>query len=168
MLWVYAGLDVLKTSQIAKEELPSNFIDLSKVSSESLVKAVTDYCNHHSTGHMYIGYLDPLLMLHPMEETLLRRGFTQCDMSVVVSNPYLLPLSWKNGTSYLRIIEGPVKNVSITKTDNNGGAPHVQDEVEHGRAPAQTSDKREPDKGGKKRSAPKGRKQKGQDKEEKS
>jgi hypothetical protein len=168
MLWVYSGLDVLKTSQIAKEELPPNFIDLSKVPSENLVKAVTDYCNHHSTGHMYIGYLDPLLMLHPMEETLLRRGFTQCDMSVVVSNPYLLPLSWKNGTSHLRVIEGPVKYVSIPEINNNGGAPHVQDEVEHGRASAQASNKREPDKGRKKRSAPKGGKQKRQDKEAKS
>ena len=168
MLWVYSGLDVLKTSQVAKEELPPNFIDLSKVSSENLVKAVTDYCNHHSTGHMYIGYLDPLLMLHPMEETLLRRGFTQCDMSVVVSNPYLLPLSWKNGTSHLRVIEGPVKYVSIPEINNNGGAPHVQDEVEHGRASAQTSNKRESDKGRKKRSAPKGGKQKRQDKEAKS
>jgi hypothetical protein len=168
MLWVYAGLDVLKTSQVAKEELPPNFIDLSKVPSENLVKAVTDYCNHHSTGHMYIGYLDPLLMLHPMEETLLRRGFTQCDMSVVVSNPYLLPLSWKNGTSHLRVIEGPVKYVSSPEINNNGGAPHVQDEVEHGRASAQASNKRESDKGRKKRSAPKGGKQKRQDKEEKS
>lgn len=168
MLWVYSGLDVLKTSQIAKEELPPNFIDLSKVPSENLVKAVTDYCNHHSTGHMYIGYLDPLLMLHPMEETLLRRGFTQCDMSVVVSNPYLLPLSWKNGTSHLRVIEGPVKYVSIPEINNNGGAPHVQDEVEHGRASAQASNKRESDKGRKKRSAPKGGKQKRQDKEAKS
>lgn len=168
MLWVYAGLDVLKTLQVAKEELPSNFIDLSKVPSENLVKAVTDYCNHHSTGHMYIGYLDPLLMLHPMEETLLRRGFTQCDISVIVSNPFLLPLSWKNGTCRLRVIEGPVKYVSIPKTDHNGGTSHVQDEGEHGRASTQTSDKREPDKGRKKRSAPKGRKQKGQDKEEKS
>jgi hypothetical protein len=168
MLWVYAGIDVLKTSNIAKDELPKNFIDLSKVPSENLVKAVTDYCNHHSTGHMYIGYLDPLLMLHPMEETLLRRGFTQCDMSVIVSNPFLLPLSWKNGTSHLRIIEGPVKNVSIPKTDHNGGTPHVQDEAEHGRAPTQTPDKRDADKGGKKRSAPQRRKQKGQDKEAKS
>jgi hypothetical protein len=168
MLWVYSGLDVLKTSQVAKEELPPNFIDLSKVPSENLVKAVTDYCNHHSTGHMYIGYLEPLLMLHPMEETLLRRGFTQCDMSVVVSNPYLLPLSWKNGTSHLRVIEGPVKYVSIPEINNNGGAPHVQDEVEHGRASAQASNKRESDKGRKKRSAPKGGKQKRQDKEAKS
>lgn len=167
MLWVYAGLDVLKASQVAKEELPSNFIDLSKVSSEHLVKAVSDYCNHHSTGHMYIGYLDPLLMLHPMEETLLRRGFTQCDMTIVVSNPYLLPLSWKNGTSHLRVIEGPVKYVSSPETNNHGGTPHIQNEVEHRRAFAQTPDKREPDKGRKKRSAPKGRKQKGQDKEKK-
>lgn len=167
MLWVYAGLDVLKTAQVAKEELPSNFIDLSKVSSENLVKAVTDYCNHHSTGHIYLGYLDPLLMLHPMEETQLRRGFERCSMSIVVSNPFLLPLSWKNGTSHLRVIEGPVKNVSSPETNNNGGTPHIQDEVEHRRAFAQTSIKRESDKGGKKRSPPKGRKQKGQDKEKK-
>jgi hypothetical protein len=168
MLWVYAGLDVLKTSNIAKEELPQNYLDLSKVFSENLGKAIIDYCNHHKTGHLYLGYLDPLLMLHPIEETLMRRGFEQCDMTIVVSNPLLLPLSWKNGTSHLRIVEGSVKHVSIAQVDNNGGSPHIQDEVKHRRAPAQTSDKRDADKGGKKRSAPKGRKQKGQDKEEKS
>jgi hypothetical protein len=168
MLWVYAGLDVIQTSKIAKEELPKNYLDLSKVYSENIGKAIIDYCNHHTTGHLYLGYLDPLLMLHPMEETLMRRGFMQCDMSIVVSNPHLLPISWKNGTSHLRVVEGPVKYVSISEINNNGSTSHVQHEIEHGGTSTQAPDKRDSDKGRKKRSAPKRGKQKGQNKETKS
>jgi hypothetical protein len=168
MLWVYAGLDVIETSKLARQELPQNYLDLSKVYSENLGKTIIDFCNHHETGHLYLGYIDPLLMLHPMEETIMRRGFAQCNVSIVVSNPYLLPLSWKNGTSYLKVLEGPVKHVSKSKIDNNGSSAHISYEVEHRRTSTQTSTKRESDKGRKKRSSPKRRKQEGQDKEKKS
>jgi hypothetical protein len=157
MLWVYAGLDVLHTFNVAKDSLPSNTIDLSKVEISNLPKAVQDYCNHNKAGHIFLGYLDPLLMMHPTEETLLRRGFTQCDMCVVVSNPYLLPLSWKNGTAYLKVVEPP--NADKTQTLDNGSTAHVHDETEHGRTPSHITDQSDTHKGRKKRSAPKGGKQ---------
>jgi hypothetical protein len=167
MLWVYAGIDILAAYKLAKEELPETSIDFSKIISDELPKAVTDYSDHHSSGHIFLGYIDPLLMLHPTDEAKLRRGFTQCTMSIVLSNPLILPLSWKNGTTRLRIIEGP-QNADRTKIIDDGSTTHVQPEVEHGRTSTQVADKRNTDKGGKEGSPPKRRKQKRQDKEEKS
>lgn len=167
MLWIYAGIDVLKAFKLAQSELPEKFIDLSKVTAEELPKSVRDVYDHHASAHIFLGYMDPLLMLHPTEETKLRKGFEKFDMSVVVSNPMILPLSWKNGTTRLRVIEGS-HHVSHTQTLDNGGPPLLQDEVRHGSAPTQTTDKRDTDKGRKKRSTAPRRKQKGQDKEAKS
>ena len=163
MLWVYAGLDILKTAHLARSELPAGFLDLSKVTTDSLPTAINDFCDHHKTGHIYIGYLDPLYMLHPMEETVMRRGFCQCDMSIVVSNPYILPLSWKNGTKHLRVVES-TKHVEIAKVIHDGSASHIRDEAEHGRATDTPSDKRDADKGGKAGGSPTRRKQARQDK----
>lgn len=167
MLWIYAGIDVLKAFKLAQSELPEKFIDLSKVTSEELSKSVRDVYDHHASGHIFLGYLDPLLMLHPTEETKLRKGFEKFDMSIVVSNPLILPLSWKNGTTRLRTIEGS-HHARHTETLNDGSTPLLQDEAGHGSAPTQATDKRDTDKGRKKRSTAPRRKQKGQDKEEKS
>jgi hypothetical protein len=161
MLWVYAGLNLLECIKHAKEDLPKHAVDLSKVNTEHLPKAIQDFCNHHETGHIFLGFLDPLLMLHPTEETLLRRGFTQCDMSVIVSNPCLLPLSWKNGCEKLRIYEAV--NAPNTETLHDGGSPHIQDESGYGRIVTQTPNQRDTYQSGKKRRSTKRGKQEGPD-----
>jgi len=130
MLWVFAGVDILETARIAEEYLPTGYLDLSKVVTADLPNAIRDYCDHHSGGHIYAGYLDPLLMLTPMEETRMRRGFTQCDMYIVVSNPLILPTSWKNGTKYIQVIESH-SHVGRSETLHHGGTAHVSNEVEH-------------------------------------
>lgn len=164
MLWVYAGLDLVQALQLARSELPPDALDLSKLSTESLPGAVADFCDHHASGHLFLGFLDPLLMLHPTEETRMRRGFVQCTVSIVVSNPYLLPFSWKNGIERLRVIETSVKHATVNaEVVHDGGAAHVQHEAEHGRAAAQTPDQRNADQGRKARRPAKGRKQAGQD-----
>ena len=167
MLWIYAGIHVLEAAKLAVSELPAHHIDISKVSLEDISKSVQDVYNHHPSGHIYLGYLDPLLMLHPTDEAKLRKGFEKFDMSVVVSNPLILPVSWKNGTSRLRVIEAPFNHANGTKTLNDGGAPHIQHEAEHRGASTQIADKRDTDKGGETGSAPKRRKQKRQNKETK-
>ncbi len=166
MLWIYAGINLIESTKLAREELPEGAIDLSKVMTEELPDAVKNIYNHHSSGHIFLGYVDPLLMLHPTDETKLRKGFEKFDMSVVVSNPLILPLSWKNGTSRLRIFETS-RDVDRAEVINNGSTPHIQHEVEHGRTPTQTPNKRSTDKGGKKGRPPTRRKQKGQDQEAK-
>lgn len=167
MLWIYAGLDILEAKKQALSELPTEHIDISKVSVEDLTKTMYDIYNHHVSGHIFIGYLDPLLMLHPTDETKLRKGFEKFDISIIVSNPIILPLSWKNGTSRMRIIETS-HHVDRTKVIDDGCSSHVQDETRHGPAPTQTPDQRNIDKSGETRSAPKRRKQKRQNKEEES
>ena len=167
MLWIYAGIDILKAFKTAQSELPEKYIDLSKISAEELSKSVGDVCDHHASGHIFLGFLDPLLMLHPTEETKLRKGFLKFDVSVVVSNPLILPLSWKNGTSRLRMIEGS-HHARHAEIIDNGGTPLIQHETGHGSAPTQTTDKRDTDKGRKKRSTAPRRKQKGQDQTTKS
>lgn len=133
MLWVYAGIDLISAKQRAIEDLPDKSIDFSKCPSDTLSGAVRDFCDHHRTGHIYLGYLDPLLMLHPIQETLLRRGFTHCNMSLIVSNPYLLPLSWKNGIEKLVIVNNGNRNdVISSKTLHNGSVTHVSYETGHG------------------------------------
>jgi hypothetical protein len=169
MLWIYAGIDILKAKEIAMRELPDQFIDISKISLEDLTKTMQDIYDHHSSGHVFVGYLDPLLMLHPTEEAKLRKCFEKFDMSIVVSNPLILPLSWKNGTSRLRIIESyHQENASKPEIIDNGSASHVQHEAKHGGASAQATDQRDTDKGGEKGSAPKRRKQKRQNQAPKS
>lgn len=168
MLWIYAGINLFEASKLAISELPAHHIDISKVSTDSISKSVQDVCDHHTTGHIYVGYLDPLLMLHPTDEAKLRKGFEKFDMTVVVSNPLILPVSWKNGTSRLRVIEDYQKNASNTQTFDNGSTPHIQHEIEYGRTFTQITDKRDTDKSGETRSPPKRRKQKRQNKETKS
>ena len=168
MLWIYAGIDLTSSVKLALEELPTGFIDLSKVTVEDLPKAVKDFCDHHLTGHIYLGFLDPLLMLHPTAEAQMRRGFEKCDMTIVVSNPLILPLSWKNGTRRLRIIETVPRNANNTKIIHDGCPSHIQPEIEYGRAITQIADKRDTDQSGKEGSAPKRRKQKRQDQTTKS
>ena len=163
MLWIYAGVDLFHAVRLAKEDLPTDAIDLSKVSVDELSKSVKDYCDHHTHGHIYLGFLDPLLMLHPTVEAQLRRGFEEYDMSVVVSNPRILPLSWKNGTNRLRIVESSSQYVDAAKVINDGGAPHAEPKAEHGRASPQVTTKRDADQSGKEGGAPKRRKQKRQD-----
>ena len=166
MLFVYAGMNIVHAFSDAKHSLPKHVVDLSNVCASDLVKAVHDFCNHNANGHIFLGFLEPLLMLHPTEETLMRRGFTKCDMTIVVSNPHLLPLSWKNGTKYLKVIEST--NVDQTKVIDDGSTPHVQHEVEHGRTSPQVADQRNSDQSGKTGCPPKRRKQARQDKAPKS
>jgi hypothetical protein len=104
MLWVYASTDIQKAYKRLIDELPASHIKLSDCMASELPAAVGDVCNHHTTAHISLGYLDPLLMLHPMEEARLRRGFEKCTLSIVVSNPYLLPLSWKNAIERLIVL----------------------------------------------------------------
>jgi hypothetical protein len=159
MLWVYASVDLLSAHKQALEELPSGYVDLRKLSSDMLSNAVRDFCDHHRTGHIYLGFLDPLLMLHPIQETLLRRGFQQCNVSIVVSNPYLLPFSWKNGIQRLVVVSSTNVNINDTKTVNDGSTPHLQNEVEHRQVVDGTTDQSCVDQGGKTRSVTKRRKQ---------
>jgi hypothetical protein len=105
MLWIYAGLDLIKCDAVAREQLPDAFIDLSKVRSIDIAGHMETVYNHHTTGHVYLGFLDPLIMLNPQHEAVIRKVFRKLNVSLVVSNPLILPFAWKNGTEKLIVID---------------------------------------------------------------
>ena len=105
MLWVYAGLDLRKCDALAHEHLPEGYIDLSKVRSIDVAAHMETIYNHHASGHVYLGFLDPLVMLNPQHEAVIRKVIRKLNASIVVSNPLILPFAWKNGTEKLFVID---------------------------------------------------------------
>ena len=101
---VYASLDVLKAVQAVRDK-ERDFIDLSKVSSDQLAEQVETIRTHQTEPKtVFIGYIDPLYMLSPYHETILRRGLTDCRIVFVCSDPTALSFCWKNGITELHCI----------------------------------------------------------------
>lgn len=134
MLWVYAGLNLVECDRLARTELPKGYTDLSKTPMTDIVRELETVRSHFPGAFVYLGYLDPLLMMNTQHDTRCRNAFRGCTVSVVVSNPLLLPYSWKNGTDRLTVV-GDTKdaNVSTPQTLNDSGSAHVCDEAGHGR-----------------------------------
>jgi len=134
MLWVYAGLNLVECDRLARTDLPKGYTDLSKTPMTDLVRELETVRSHFPGAFVYLGYLDPLLMMNSQHDTRCRNAFRGCTVSVVVSNPLLLPYSWKNGTDRLTVV-GDTKdaNVSTPSAVNDSGSPHVCDEAGHGR-----------------------------------
>jgi hypothetical protein len=132
MLYVYAGLDVLACDRRARRDLPSNAIDLSKVSSSDFAEALLTIHSHHAPGgSIYVGFIDPLLMLPPQDEARCRRVFRAFDIYLVCSNPMILPFSWKNGLKSLVLVgqHTEPKNAETPPPVDNSGSPHVPPQV---------------------------------------
>ena len=126
MLLVYAGLDLIECDRRARLDIPSDCIDMSKTSVTSIASGLRTICQHHSPGKsVYIGFLDPLIMLSPPDEVLCRQAFRTMDVYIVVSNPFILPFSWKNGTSKLIIIGEHEEDAEDTKVIDDGRSAHV-------------------------------------------
>jgi hypothetical protein len=104
MLCVFAGLNLLECDARARQTLPPGFIDLSKTRASSLASELQTVYEHHSEAHVYIGYLDPILMLSAPDEVLTRRAFRKLAVTAVVSNPMILPYAWKNGLDQLVLV----------------------------------------------------------------
>lgn len=140
MLWVWAGLDLVECDRIARAALPAGYIDVSKTRACDIADTMMTIYSHHPGLAIYLGFVDPLLMLTPSHEAACRRVFRGCTVAFVCSNPLLLPYSWKNGTSKLVVVGSKNKNASITETVNHCGSPLLQDEAGHRRdAPEHTS-----------------------------
>jgi hypothetical protein len=93
------------------------------MASELCDKLETIY-THHKSGNVYIGFLEPLLMLTPQEEVRLRKVFRKFEVFLIVGNPFILPFSWKNGIRKL-VVERHYQNVDNPETIHNGGVTHV-------------------------------------------
>jgi len=133
MLWVYAGLNLVECDKQARSELPKGYTDLSKTPLNELSKELETVVSHFHDAFIYLGYVDPLLMMNPQHDTRCRPAFRKCTVSMVVSNPLLLPFSWKNGTERLTVVGTTKQDVNSSTIINNSSSTHVLNEVGHGR-----------------------------------
>jgi len=101
-------------------EIPKNCIDLSKHMSSELVDKLETIYAHHSDATIYLGFLDPLFMLSPQEETRMRKAIRKFRVLIAVRNPFTLPFSWKNGISKLFLLDD--KNAENTQALNDGSS----------------------------------------------
>lgn len=130
MLHVYAGMDTVACDTRARKDLPSDALDISKTPTSNLVDALLTIFRHQPAGRsVYIGFLDPLLMLSQQDEVRCRKVFRTFQVYMVTSNPFILPFSWKNGLKTLVIIGQHTKYAETSSPVHDGGSAHVLPEV---------------------------------------
>ena len=131
MLWVYAGFDLLECDRLARESLPAGYIDVSKTRVSDLSETLMTIYSHHPGASVYLGFVDPILMLSSPHEAACRKVFRACTVAFVCSNPLLLPFSWKNGTAKLVVVGSQKNNARDSPVVHNGSSPLVQYEAGH-------------------------------------
>ena len=130
MLHVYAGKDMVVCDRRARKDLPAGALDVSKTNSLNLVETLLTIFRHQPPGRsVYIGFLDPLLMLSQQDEVRCRKVFRMFHVYVVVSNPFILPFSWKNGLNTLVVVGQYIQNAETPSPIDNGGSPHILTKV---------------------------------------
>jgi hypothetical protein len=103
-LIVYASLDLPKAVQMVQEK-ETGFIDLSKCPSGELAEQTETIRTHQKEQtSIYLGFLDPLFMMTPYHETILRRSIQSCRVVFVCSDPTALSFCWKNGIEELHLV----------------------------------------------------------------
>lgn len=132
MLHVYAGMDVVACDTRARKDLPAGALDISKTPASNLVDALLTIFRHQAAGRsssVYIGFLDPVLMLSQQDEVRCRKVFRAFDIYMVSSNPFILPFSWKNGLKSLVVVGQHTKDVETPPPLHDGGSAHISHEV---------------------------------------
>ena len=130
MLHVYAGTDLVACDGYARKVLPTDTLDISKTPTPNLVDALLTIFRHQTPGRsIYIGFLDPILMLSQQDEVRCRKVFRVFEVYMVTSNPFILPFSWKNGLKTLLILGKHIEDVESSTPIHDGSSAHVQPEV---------------------------------------
>ena len=130
MLHVYAGMDMIACDTRARKDLPSDALDISKTPTSNLVDALLTIFLHQPSGRsVYIGFLDPILMLSQQDEVRCRKVFRAFEIYMVTSNPFILPFSWKNGLKILVVIGQHTKDAETAPPLDDGRSPHISPEV---------------------------------------
>ena len=125
MLFVYAGLNLRECDRRIRLAMPPDCIDMSRTAMDAISANVRTVCMHSlKKTSVYLGFLDPLLMLSLPDEALCRQAFRTVDVYVVVSNPFILPLSWKNGISKL-VVVGQQQDAPNTQALDDSCTAHV-------------------------------------------
>jgi hypothetical protein len=130
MLHVYAGMDMVACDTRARKDLPVGSLDISKTPASNLVDALLTIFGHQPSGRsVYIGFIDPILMLSQQDEVRCRKVFRAFEIYMVVRNPFILPFSWKNGLKSLVVVGQHTKDAEAASLVDNGGSAHVPHKV---------------------------------------
>ena len=97
MLIVHAGIPLPRPS--------AEGIDLSALRPSDLVSTLETICQHKTATDVWIGFIDPLWMLTEPERIRMRDCIRKLNVTMVCSNPRLLPLSWKAEIANLIVYE---------------------------------------------------------------
>jgi hypothetical protein len=128
MLWVYAGVDIVRCDRRARMDLPADVIDVTKTTVSNLAETLLTIYTHQTVGRsVYLGFIDPLTMLSQQDEARLRKVFREFQVYMVVSNPFILPFSWKNGLASLVVVGQ--HNVETSSFIDKCSSPHVSNSV---------------------------------------
>jgi hypothetical protein len=98
MLWVCT--DIAKFTEFKKVLRGSHenvkFVDLSIVSSDSLMEQADAIMQHHTRACVFLGYLEPGWMLDSSCQIVLRKLIRTHEVGMLCHYPESLPFSWKN------------------------------------------------------------------------
>jgi len=97
---LYISFDLLKFQEFSemfqKTHESLQFIDLSKVSSDTLANECDSIINHHKECCVFLGYIEPGWMLEPTHQTRIRKLLRKFPVALILQYPESLPYSWKN------------------------------------------------------------------------
>ena len=94
------------------------FIDLSKVASETLANECDSIVTHHKECCIFLGYLEPGWMLEPTHQTRIRKLFRKFSVGLILQYPESLPYSWKNEIDIIYRYTGLKKHGGPNIIDN--------------------------------------------------
>lgn len=97
---LYACTDILQFQSFLelfrKRNESLRFVDLSKLSYETLADEAESIVQHHKDCCVFLGYLEPGWMIEPSHQTRLRKLIRKFPVGLVLNYVESLPHSWKN------------------------------------------------------------------------
>ncbi len=104
------------------------FVDLSKLSPESLAIESDSIVQHHKDCCVFLGYLEPGWMIEPSHQTRIRKLFRKFPVGLVLHYVESLPHSWKNEIDVVYTYND-LKTHGESDSIDNGSSVHDQSEV---------------------------------------
>jgi hypothetical protein len=95
--------------------------DLSKAPVSKLTDESNSILQHHSSGSVFLGYLEPGWMLDSNHQVQLRKLIRKFPVAMVTNYVDSIPFSWKNETHSI-YTHVPLNHNGDSKVVNDGGA----------------------------------------------
>jgi hypothetical protein len=104
------------------------FVDLSKLSSESLAMECDSIVQHHKDCCVFLGYLEPGWMIEPSHQTRIRKLFRKFSVGIVLHYVESLPHCWKNEIDIVYTYND-LKKHGESEFIDNGSSLHDESKV---------------------------------------